>query len=112
MVASSFCFSNQTQTFHKTHSLAEAGWSVYVTVILATFGLDHGFAPDRAHAVVRSNAGLLLIGPLEINSGEIIIKIRQFHTSNVIEKASVKWQSFYLGLRVLNGVTSKLKKIL
>ena len=37
---------------------------------LTTIGLDNGLSPDRHQAIIWTNAGLLLIGPLGTNFSE------------------------------------------
>ena len=45
---------------------------------LTIIGSDNGLSPDRAQAIIWTNAGLLLIGPLGTNFSEILIKIITF----------------------------------
>ena len=42
---------------------------------LAIIGSDNGSSPDRRQAIIWTNAGILLIGPLGTNFSEIIIEI-------------------------------------
>ena len=42
---------------------------------LTIIGSDNGLSPGRHQAIVWTNAGLLLIGPLAINFSEILIEI-------------------------------------
>ena len=44
----------------------------------ASTGLDNGLSPDRRQVIIRTNAGILSIGPVGINFSEIIIKIHAF----------------------------------
>ena len=41
-------------------------------------GLDNGLSPDRRQAIIWTNAGMLLIGPLGTNFNEILIGIQAF----------------------------------
>ena len=41
-------------------------------------GLDNGLSPGQRQAIIRTNVGILLIGPLETNSSEILIGIQTF----------------------------------
>ena len=45
---------------------------------LTTIGSDNGVWPDRRQAIIWTNAGILLIGPLGINLSEILIEISTF----------------------------------
>ena len=45
---------------------------------LTIIGPDNGLSPDRRQAIVWTNAGLLLIGPLGTNFNEILIEILTF----------------------------------
>ena len=45
---------------------------------LTIIGSDNGLLPDRPQAIIWTNAGLLLIGPLGTNFSEILIEILTF----------------------------------
>ena len=45
---------------------------------LTIIGSDNGLSPDRRQAIIWTNAGLLLIGPLGTNFSEILIEILAF----------------------------------
>ena len=45
---------------------------------LGIIGSDNGLSPGRRQAIIWTNAGILLIGPLGINFSEISIKIYTF----------------------------------
>ena len=45
---------------------------------LTIIGSDNGLSPDRRQAIIWTNDGLLLIGPLGTNFSEILIEIRAF----------------------------------
>ena len=45
---------------------------------LTIIGSDDGLSPDRPQAIIWTNAGLLLIGPLGTNFSETLIKILTF----------------------------------
>ena len=45
---------------------------------LTTIVSDNGLSPDRRQAIIWTNAGLLLIGPLGTNFSEILIEILTF----------------------------------
>ena len=42
---------------------------------LTIIGSDIGLSPGRRQAIIRTNAGILLIGPLGTNLSEILIEI-------------------------------------
>ena len=69
-----------------------------VTII----GSDNGLSPGRRQAIIWTNAGILLIGPLGPNFSEILIEILTFSFKKMRFKvSSVKWQPFRLGLNGL-----------
>ena len=45
---------------------------------LATIGSDNGLSSGRRQAIITTNAGILLIGPLGTNFSEILIEIYTF----------------------------------
>ena len=59
---------------------------------LTIIGSYNGLSPDRLQAIIWTKAGMLLIGPLGKNSGEIIIEIYTF--SHIQENAfeNVVWK--------------------
>ena len=52
---------------------------------LTIIGSDKGLPPDRSQAIIRTNAGILLIGPLGINICETSSKCIQFIQENAFE---------------------------
>ena len=73
---------------------------------LTITGSDNGLLPDRRQAIIWTNAGILLTGPLKTNFGEIFIKIHTFSfTKRHLKMSSAKWQPFCLGLNVLTRVS-------
>ena len=72
---------------------------------LTIIGSDNGLAPVRRQAIIWTNAGILLIGPLGTNFSEILIEIHAFSFRKIhLKMSSGKWRPFYLGLNVLNKV--------
>ena len=62
-------------------------------------GSDNGLSPDRRQAIICTNVGLLLIGPLETNFSEIFIEILIFSFKKLhLKMSSAKWRLFGLGL--------------
>ena len=75
---------------------------------LTTIGSDNGLSPDRRQAIIRTNAGILLIRHLGTNFSEILIKILLFSFKKMrLKVSSAKRRWFCLGLNVLK-VTSGL----
>ena len=69
---------------------------------LAIIGSDNGFSPHRRQAIIWTNAGLLLIGPLGTNFSEILIEILTCSFKKMCLKvSSAKRRPFCLGLNVL-----------
>ena len=63
---------------------------------------DNGLSPDRRQAIIWTNSGLLLIGPLGTNFSEIYIEILTFSLKKMCLKvSSAKRRPFCLGLNVL-----------
>ena len=73
---------------------------------LTIIGSDNGLSPGRRQAIIWTNAGILLIGPLGTNFSEILIAIQTFSFKKMyLKMASAKWRPFRLGLNVLKEVT-------
>ena len=69
---------------------------------LSIIGSDNGLSPGRRQAIIWTNAGMLLIGPLGTNFSEILIEILTFSFKKMRFKvSSAKWRPFCLGLNVL-----------
>ena len=56
---------------------------------LAIIGSDNGLSPGRRQAIIRTNVGILLIGPLGTNFSEILIKVYTFALKEMHFKNSV-----------------------
>ena len=75
---------------------------IYASLKWVSIGSDNGLSPNRRQAIARTNADLLLIGPLGTNFSEILIKIQNFSFTKMnLKISSAKWQPFSLGLSVL-----------
>ena len=71
---------------------------------LTSIGSDNGLSPGRRQAIIRTNAGILSIGPLGTNFDEISIGIQTFSLKKMHFKvSSAKWHPFCLSLNVLSG---------
>ena len=70
---------------------------------LTIIGSDNGLSPDRRQAIIWTNDGILLIGPLGTkNFSEILIEILTFSFKKMRMKvSSAKRRPFCLGLNVL-----------
>ena len=70
---------------------------------LTTIGSDNGLSPERHQAIIWTNAGILLIGPLGTNFSEILIEIQTFSLKKIrLKMSSAKCCAFRLGLNVVN----------
>ena len=70
---------------------------------LTIIGQNNGLAPERRQAIIWTNAGILLIGPLGTNFSEISIEIRTFSLKKISLKISSAKCSFRLGLNVFKS---------
>ena len=65
-------------------------------------GSDNGLSPGRRQAIIWTNDGILLIGPLGTKFDEILIEIDTFSFKEMhLKMSSGKWRPFCLGLNVL-----------
>ena len=69
---------------------------------LTIIGPDNGLSPVRRQAIIWTNAGISLIGPLGTKFSQILIAIHTFSFKKMHPKlSSAKWRPFFLGLNVL-----------
>ena len=69
---------------------------------LNIIGSDNGLSPGRRQAIIWTNAGIILIGPLRTNFSEILIEIHTYSFKKMHFKMSFgKWRPFCLGLNEL-----------
>ena len=74
---------------------------------LTIIGSDNGLSPGRRQAIIWTNAGLLLIGPLGPNFSENWIEILTFSFTKMrLKVSSAKCRPFCLGLNVLMLITT------
>ena len=65
-------------------------------------GSDNGLLPVRRQAIIWTNAGILLIGPLGTNFRDILIEIQTNQLKKLhLKTSSAKWHLFCLGLNEL-----------
>ena len=70
---------------------------------LTIIGSDNGLSPERRQAIIWTNAGILLIGPLGTDFSDILIEIQTFSLKKTrLKMSSAKCCSFRLGLNVLS----------
>ena len=87
------------------NSLTE--WRIYALLNWVIIGSDNGLSPVRRQAIIWTNAGILLIGPLGTNFSEILIGIQTFSLKKLhMKTSSAKWRQFCLGLNELIVMTS------
>ena len=73
---------------------------------LTIIGFDNGLSTDRRQAIIWTNAGMLLIGPLGTNFSEISIEIHIFSFKEMhLKMLSGNWQPSCLGLSVLTPLS-------
>ena len=69
---------------------------------LTIIGSDNGLSPGRRQAIIWTNDGMLLIGPLRTNFNETSIEIHVFSFKKIYLKlSSAKRRPFCPGLNVL-----------
>ena len=69
---------------------------------LTNIDSDNGLSPERRQAIIWTNAGILLIGPLGTNFSENLFEIITFSFTKMrLKVSSAKWRPFCLGLNVL-----------
>ena len=74
---------------------------------LTIIGSDNGLSPGRRQAIIWTNAGLLLIGPLGTNFSEILSEIRSFSFKKThLKMSSAKWRLSRLDLNVWTTIHS------
>ena len=68
---------------------------------LTIISWDNGLSPGQHQAIISTNTGLSMIGPLGTNLSEIWIDISIVSFKKMCFKMSGKWQQFFIGLNVL-----------
>ena len=93
------------------HGLFLTHWGrvTHICVSKSTItGSDNGLSPDRRQAIIWTNAGILLIGPLGTNFSENLMEILTFlFTKMRLKVSSAKWRPFCLSLNVLSHFMNK-----
>ena len=108
----SYCYSYLTKTttvwmillkFPGGSVLTDCGRVTHISVSKpAIIGSDNGLSTGRRQAIIGTNAGILLIGPLGTNFSENVIETCIFSCKKMhLEMSPGKWRPFCLGLNVL-----------
>ena len=90
------------------HTLTHWGRMTHISVSKVTIiGSDNGLSPDRRQAIIWTNAGILLIGPLGTNFSEILFEIYTFSFKKMhLKMSSGKWRPSCLGVNVFKVTTT------
>ena len=93
------------KTFNMKCTLTLWGRVTHICVDkLTIIASGNGLSPGRRQAIIWTNAGVLLIGPLGTNFSEILIVIETFSFKKKhLKMSSGKCRPFCLGLNVLTG---------
>ena len=88
-------------------TLTHWGQVTHICVVKLTItASDNGLSPERHQAIIWTNAGILLIGPLGTNVSEILIAIQTFSLKKIrLKMSSAKCCSFRPGLNELSLMT-------
>ena len=69
---------------------------------LTIISSDNSLSSNRRQAIIWTNAGIFLFGPLGTNFSEIVIEIHAFSFKKIhLKMSSAKWRPCCLGLKVL-----------
>ena len=68
----------------------KAEWPIYASGNYTTIGSDNGLLPVWQQAIIWTNAGILLTGPLKMNFSEIFMEIHKFSSNKMHLKMSAK----------------------
>ena len=100
------CISNHMQPFlvgYRREALTHWGRMTHICVSdLTSIGSENGLLPGRRQAIIRTNAGILLIRPLGTNFSEFLVETLIFSFKKMCLKvSSAKRRPFCLGLNEL-----------
>ena len=95
--------------------LIEAEWRIHPSLKWVTIGSDNGLSPVLRQAIIWTNAGILLIGPLGTNFSEILFGIQTFSFKKLRLKTSSakmasilsppQWVKVFIGTYLVKLVT-------
>ena len=91
-------------SWHQDHNvLTHWGWVTHICIRKqTTTASDKGLFPGRCQAIIWTNAGILLIGPLGTNFSETLVQIHICSFKKMhLKMLSGQWPPFCLGLNVL-----------
>ena len=72
---------------------------------LTIIGTDNGLSSGRRHAIILTNAGILLIEPFGTKLSEIVIEIHIFSFKKMyLKMLSGKWRPFCISLNMLRWI--------
>ena len=96
------CQYQNTRILEELH-LTHWGHVTHICVdTLTIIGYDNGLSPGRHQAIIWTNAGILLTGPLGTNFSENLIEIHTFSFKKMhLKMPSGKWRPFCLSFNVL-----------
>ena len=96
------------KSVHTKVNVEQKIWLTHLGQVMHTYmPIDHcvsdnGVLPGQRQAIIRTNARILLIGPLGTNFSEILSKIHIFSFKKMhLKMSSMKWQQFCLSLNVI-----------
>ena len=94
---------NASRLIKNESSLTHWGRVTHICVSdLTSIGSDNGLSPGRCQAIIRTNAGILLIRPLRTNSSEFLVEILIFSFKKMrLKVSSAKRRPFCIGLNEL-----------
>ena len=90
------------------HTLTHWGLVTHICVRkLTVIASDNGLSPERRQAIIWTNAGIMLIGPLGTNFSDFFVEIQTFSLKKIrLKMSSAKCCSFRVGLNVLTQQVS------
>ena len=101
-------FSKYINIVIRSHQIKLTHWGRVTHICvhnLTITGPDNGLSPGRHQAIIWTNAGILLIGPLGTNFSELLIGIQTFSFKKMqLKTSSAKRRPFCFGLDVLTDL--------
>ena len=87
------------------HTISLTHWGRVTHICVSKLTIidpDNGVSPGRRQAIIWTNAGILLMGPLGTKLNQILIEIHTFSFKKMhLKMSSAKWRPFCLGPNVL-----------
>ena len=98
------------QLYSMFNVLTHWGRATHICVSnLTIIASDKVLSPARRQAIIWTNAGISLVGPLAINFSDILIEIEIFSFKKMyLQQSSAKWRLLRFGLNVLNEFLAKV----